>query len=64
LQPLDISLFNSLALYYSTNLSDFIAPMQSYIPVGKWEFFSLFWFAFENTFSKENIESTWKKAGI
>ena len=64
LQPLDIGLFSPLASYYSTNLSDFTASTQGYIPVGKQEFFSLFWPAFEKAFSKKNVESAWKKAGI
>jgi hypothetical protein len=42
LQPLDIRLFHPLASYYSTNLSNFIASTQGYIPVGKQEFSALF----------------------
>jgi hypothetical protein len=64
LQPLDIGLFHPLASYYSTNLSNFIASTQSYIPVGKREFFALFWPAFEKAFSKKNIDSVWRKSGI
>ncbi len=64
LQPLDVSLFNPLASYYSTNLSNFIASTHGYIPVGKREFFGLFWPAFQKAFSKKNIDSAWKKAGI
>jgi hypothetical protein len=63
LQPLDIGLFSLLASYYSTNLSDFITSIQGYIPVGKREFFSLFWPAFEKAFSKkkyrEYMEEGW-----
>jgi hypothetical protein len=64
LQPLDIGLFRPLASYYSTNLSNFIASTQGYIPVGKREFFALFWPAFEKAFSKKNIDSAWRKSGI
>ena len=53
LQPLDIGLFSPLASYYSTNLSNFIASTQGYIPVGKREFFALFWPAFQKAFSKK-----------
>ena len=64
LQPLDVGLFSPLASYYSTNLSNFIASTRGYIPVGKREFFTLFWPAFQKAFSKKNIDSAWKKAGI
>ena len=64
LQPLDIGLFGPLASYYSTSLSSFIASTRGYIPVGKREFFALFWPAFQKAFSKKNIDSAWKKAGL
>jgi uncharacterized protein YndB with AHSA1/START domain len=64
LQPLDIGLFSPLASYYSTNLSNFIASTRGYIPVGKREFFALFWPAFQKAFSQKNIESAWTKSGI
>jgi hypothetical protein len=53
LQLLDIGLFRPLASYYSINLSNFIASTQGYIPVGKREFFALFWLAFEKASSKK-----------
>lgn len=64
LQPLDIGLFRPLASYYSTNLSNFIAVTRGYLSVGKREFFSLFWPAFEKAFSKKNIDSAWAKSGL
>lgn len=64
LQPLDIGLFRPLASYYSTNLSNFIAATRGYLSVGKREFFSLFWPAFEKAFSKKNIDSAWAKSGL
>ena len=64
LQLLNIGLFSPLASYYSTNLSNFIASIQGYIPVGKWEFFALFWPVFQKAFSQKNIKSVWTKSGI
>ena len=45
----------------ATNLS---RTTRGYIPVGKREFFALFWSAFQKAISQKNIESAWTKSGI
>ena len=64
LQPLDIGLFSPLASYYSTNLSNLIAATNGLLPIGKREFFALFWPAFQKAFSEKNIKHAWANAGL
>jgi len=43
LQPLDVSLFNPLANYYSQNLTQWITKTQGLCSISKRDFFRLFW---------------------
>ncbi|KAF2228338.1 DDE-domain-containing protein, partial [Viridothelium virens] len=64
LQPLDVSLFSPLAIYYSQNLDNWIMKSQGLTRLQKSDFFMLFWPAFEKAFSVSNIESGWQKTGL
>ncbi|KAF2228327.1 DDE-domain-containing protein, partial [Viridothelium virens] len=64
LQPLDVSLFSPLAIYYSQNLDNWIMRSQGLTHLQKSDFFMLFWPAFEKAFSPSNIESGWRKTGL
>jgi hypothetical protein len=64
LQPLDVSLFSPLSQAYSKQLVDFIAASQGLVGISKREFWGNFWPAFKASFTKDNIESAWKKTGL
>jgi hypothetical protein len=64
LQPLDVSLFNPLANYYSQNLSNWLITSRSICSMSKRHFWSLFWPAFQLAFTAKNIESSWRKTGL
>lgn len=64
LQPLDVSLFNPLANYYSQELSTWIHKTQGLCKLNKRHFFGLFWPAYVRAFSQENIASGWLKTGL
>jgi len=64
LQPLNVSLFNSLANYYSQNLNDWIFKSQELSRISKRDFFDLFWPAYQAAFTHANIKSEWKKTEL
>lgn len=64
LQPLDVSLFSPLATAYTSLLGKWIHDTQLSVRFSKREFFALFWPAFEQAFTRSNIESGWRKTGL
>jgi len=64
LQPLNVSLFNSLANYYSQNLNDWIFKSQELSRISKRDFFDLFWPAYQAAFTSVNIKSEWEKTEL
>ncbi|KJK84752.1 hypothetical protein H633G_11475 [Metarhizium anisopliae BRIP 53284] len=64
LQPLDVSLFSPLSTAYSNQLIQLTAKTQGLISLSKREFWTLFWHAFQTSFSAENIASGWKRTGL
>jgi len=64
LQPLDVSLFSPLSTAYTNQLIQWMEKTQGLIRLSKREFWSLFWAAFEMSFSKENISSAWSRTGL
>ncbi|KJK73352.1 hypothetical protein H634G_11476 [Metarhizium anisopliae BRIP 53293] len=64
LQPLDVSLFSPLSTAYSNQLIQSTAKTQGLISLSKREFWTLFWHAFQTSFSAENIASGWKRTGL
>jgi hypothetical protein len=61
LQPLDVSLFNPLATYYSQALDAHTRQSLGLSSVSKRDFFTIFYPAFDKAFSEENIRSGWCK---
>ncbi len=64
LQPLNVSLFNSLTNYYSQNLNDWIFKSQELSRILKRDFFDLFWPAYQAAFTSVNIKSEWEKTEL
>jgi DDE superfamily endonuclease len=64
LQPLDVSLFSPLSTAYTNQLIQWTAKTQGLIGLSKREFWTLFWNAFEASFSPDNIASGWKRTGL
>lgn len=64
LQPLDVSLFSPLSTAYTKQLIQWTAKTQGLISLSKREFWTLFWNAFEASFSPENIASGWERTGL
>ena len=64
LQPLDVSLFAPLAIYYSEALQQFIHECQGISAVQKRDFFRFFNEAYPRAFSDSNIASGWSKTGL
>ena len=64
LQPLDVSLFGSLATYYSQSLDAHSRLSQGLASVTKRDFFKEFYSAFDSAFTEANIRSGWLKTGI
>lgn len=64
LQPLDVSLFNPLANYYSQNLDEWLRKHHGVCGINKKHFWSLFKPAFDLAFTKKNIDSGWRKTGL
>lgn len=64
LQALDVAIFSPLANYYSTSLDSWIQQTKGLTSMGKREFFGLFYPAFLKAFTKDNIESGWRKTGL
>ena len=64
LQPLDVSLFSPLALQYSKQLTQHIHETQGFTNLTKKDFMGLFWPAFEDSFTTQNIKSAFRKTGL
>ena len=64
LQPLDVSIFSPLSKAYSFQLTQHMANCQGLSKVSKKDFLSLFWPAFEKSFSPSNIHSAFRKTGL
>jgi hypothetical protein len=64
LQPLDVSLFNPLANFYSQNLDERIRKSHGICSMSKRHFWGLFKPAFDAAFTDKNIASGWKKTGL
>ena len=64
LQPLDVSLFSPLAVYYSQGLDLMLQQSQGISSVTKRDFFRLFWPAFIKAFTSSNIKSGFRKTGL
>lgn len=64
LQPLDVSLFNPLANYYSQNLDNWLRTSHGICSMSKRHFWGLFKPAFDAAFSADNIASGWRKTGL
>lgn len=64
LQPLDVSLFNPLANFYSQNLNTWLYNSRGICSMSKRHFWCLFEPAFHRAFTRRNIESAWKKTGL
>jgi hypothetical protein len=64
LQPLDVSLFNPLANYYSQNLDEWLRKSHGICSMSKRHFWSLFKPAFDLAFSENNTASAWRKTGL
>ena len=64
LQPLDVSLFNPLANYYSQELNKWIHDTAGLCRITKREFYGLFRAAWRRVFTETNILSGWRKTGL
>ncbi|KAJ6437943.1 DDE superfamily endonuclease, CENP-B-like protein [Purpureocillium lavendulum] len=64
LQPLDVSLFSPLSTAYSNQLIQWTAKTQGLVGLSEREFWTLFWNAFEASFTPENVASGWKRTGL
>jgi len=64
LQPLDVSLFLPLSTAYSQEVDFYITATQGLTGISKRDFWRFFWPLFKKAFTKENIESGWKKTGL
>jgi hypothetical protein len=64
LQPLDVSLFNLLAVYYSENFDNWIRISHTICTISKAYFWKLFKPAFKVAFNSKNIASGWAKTGL
>ena len=64
LQPLDVSLFSPLAVQYSKQLTQHMHETQGFTTLTKKDFMRLFWPAFVDSFTTQNILSTFRKTGL
>jgi hypothetical protein len=64
LQPLDVGMFGPLSAAYSTELSQHLQHSQGVLPVKKGDFFPLFWAAWETSFTRDNILSSFEATGL
>ena len=64
LQPLDVSLFAPLATFYTNGLNQLLSNSLGMVSMTKRAFWSIFWPAWRQAFTPENIESGFKKTGI
>ena len=59
LQPLDISLFSPLTIYYTNGLNDLMFKSLGLVSMSKRSFWKVFWPAWNQAFSIENITSAY-----
>ena len=64
LQPLDVSLFAPLAIYYTNGLNSLLNKSLGMINITKRTFWSVFWPAWRQAFTTNNITSGFAKTGI
>ena len=64
LQPLDVSLFAPLARDYTNGLNDMMFNSLGMTNMSKRAFWSVFWPAWQQTFTKENTASGFEKTGV
>ena len=64
LQPLDVVLYKPLSTGYSDAISDFLHRSQGLLQVQKSDFIRLFWQAYTQTFTTNNILSSFRSTGI
>jgi DDE superfamily endonuclease len=64
LQPLDVSLFSPLSSYYTNELNQLIFDSLGIINMSKRAFWSVFWPAWKQAFTPQNIASGFAKTGI
>ena len=64
IQPLDVLLFQPLATYYTNGLNDLLFNSLGIMSISKRAFFKVFWPAWQQAFSVENIESGFRRTGI
>ena len=64
LQPLDVSLFSPLAIYYLDKLNQFLTNYKGLLCFIKRDFFRTFWVVQEKAIILKNIASGWKKISI
>ena len=64
LQPLDVSLFSPLATYYTNGLNDLMFKSLGLVSMSKRLFWKIFWPAWNQAFSVENIASAYRNTGV
>jgi DDE superfamily endonuclease len=64
LQSFDVGLFQPLATAYIKQLNKLILKGQGYVSIKKRHFFTLFRQAWADSFTENNIQSAFRKAGI
>ena len=64
LQPLDVSLFLPLATYYTNGLNDLTFKSLGLVSMSTRSFWKVFWPAWNQAFSAQNIASAFKKTGV
>jgi hypothetical protein len=64
LQPLDVSLFSPLSIYYDQELDKWRFSSLGFLGMTKREFYRLFIAAFKKAFTEKNILSGWKQTGL
>lgn len=63
LQPLDVGLFGPLQQRYAINVSEILFSMDYQVSLSKTQFYQAFRKAHDQTFTKQNILSAWRKSG-
>jgi hypothetical protein len=64
LQPLDVVMFKPLLTAYSAELSKHLHTTQGLVPIGKGDFFPLFWKAWETSFKESTILKSFEATGV
>jgi hypothetical protein len=64
LQPLDVALFRLFSQAYSERLTAWIAKTEGFSNIQKRLFFTLFWPAWNDSFTEESILSGFESTGI